>query len=81
MLKGKRVLVDNYFGTVLNNAEVERVLILELKRGRRHRSGDRWTPPASWWEEANGQVAVYWPNVGDVEICPVMPKWLHLRNL
>ncbi len=89
MLKGQRVLTSQYFGTVLNNAENEKVLILHVIRKRqvRHNSQDPISvilnvpPTESWWEACDEEVIVPWSLAGETKISPHLPTWLHLRVL
>jgi|GEM_PF-6633667 len=90
MLKGKRVLTDDYFGKVLNDAEKESVLILEVIRERvvRRNSQDSINvmlgihATGVWWRVINPTVvAVPWSEVGRATICELVPKMLHARYL
>ncbi len=89
MLKGKRVLTDNFFGTVLNDAERENVLILQVIRERivQHNNRDVFdrmvgmSPVYIRWVVTNRIVAVPWAISGVANVCRLLPKKLHASRL
>jgi hypothetical protein len=89
MLKGKRVLTLRFFGTVLNDAEKEQVLILDVTRQLliRYNEQDIFSkmlgipPRESWWAVGSGVVAIPWSEVGSATVCARMPEFLYLRRL
>jgi hypothetical protein len=84
MLKGKRILTENFFGTVLNDAEKEQVLII---RAIRERNVDRWdsivygTQTRIWWAITDRVVVIPWVSAGHPQLCQQMPKGLYARVL
>ncbi len=86
MLKGQLVLTKLYFGKVLNDAERESCVIIEVSRELilvyPAASGVMWATPARYdWRVIQKQVAVPWREVGTMEFVDRLPKFLHKRAL
>lgn len=87
MLKGKRILTENYFGTVLNDAEKEPCVIVRVIRWRKVWYNSDIAVTAGLqrtevsWHVSDEVKAVPWNLVGEITICEHLPKWLHLRSL
>ena len=84
MLKGKRVLTQNYFGIILNDAEQAQVMIVHAIR---QRNVDSWDSVVYgrqervFWTATDKVVVIPWISAGHPHLCEKMPKWLHLRIL
>ena len=86
MLKGKLVLTKDYFGKVLNDAEREPCVIIEVIRQYAMFSpeyrGKIWYEAAVYgWEVVHYTMAVPWREVGKLRFYDSLPKWLYKRAL
>lgn len=85
MLKGRRILTKDYFGTVLNDAEKEPAVNLAVTRQRLvdHDPGSMFRAPHTreWWVVVDRELGIPWCNIGVHAFCKVMPKWLYVRVL
>ncbi len=81
MLKRKRVLTPWYFGTILNDAQKEPCVIIEIERQKITSPGDKWSPETYYWAIACGVVVIPWREVGTFSLHRRMPKWLYKFRL
>lgn len=87
MLKGEKVLTADYYGAVLNEAEVEQVVIIQAIRRRCTRHNDSISMVfgrprvESWWVVTSEVVAIPWSSVGTLVFCKLLPRHLYARHL
>lgn len=88
-LKSKRILTDSHFGTVLNEPERERVIILHAVRVRHawvnnldimsRLAGAAST--GSRWVVTDMVVAIPWSKAGIPQVCQKIPRFLFAHRL
>ena len=87
-LKGKRVLTANYFGTVLNEAENEPAVIIEVIRQRWEKHNDSElgrlagvpTVRTGWSVIKKTTMVLSWGQIGEITVCESMPKFLYANR-
>jgi hypothetical protein len=85
VLKGQRVLTDDYYGTVVNDAEVENAVILDVIRIRRQyaQSSSLFFAGRTWteWHVVSERRAIPWSQIGTMTFMDKLPKGLYARRL
>ena len=84
MLKGKKILTADFFGTVLNDADKERVLVVKIVRERIAglRCPIGYFPTRYKWYACDREVVIPWHLMSGVpQVVDRMPDWLSMRAL
>lgn len=86
-LRGKVIMSGKLVGRVLNDADKDSFIVLQVLREKQKRENDiiaqlsGWAPTSVWWEACDRKINTTREHLGSFEVFEKMPEWLHARKL